>query len=137
MNYFKEWCEKILPIVQAAAIGEVVQASCDNKHTWFDLSECEVSDPALSLDIDDYDYRIKPSTIKIGDFDVPEPIRKAPKLYDTVYTPMIVGHGVLFRSWTWGGSEQCKKTLECGIMHKDCDSAIAHAKALIALTSAK
>lgn len=136
MSGFKDWCENVMPFVIASSSGEVVQASCDNGNSWFDMDECEMSDPALQFDFGDYDYRIKPRTIKIGDFDVPEPMRVEP------------GSGVQYfvvetlsdtpaACQTWNGMDCEKRWLSMGLCHKSKESAIAHAKALIALTSAK
>ena len=137
MSRFKDWCEKVMPFVVASSNGEVVQASCDNGHTWFDMDECEMSDPALLFDFGDYDYRIKPRTIRIGDFDVPEPLRVAPSAGTTVFSvslELIGSHD----EWDWvDGDCVMDLMLSRGILHSSRDSAIAHAKALIALTSAK
>ena len=136
MSDFKDWCEKVMPFVIASSNGEVVQASCDNGHSWFDMSECERSDPALQFDFDDYDYRIKPRTIKIGDFDVPEPMREIPTYGDVVFT-VEIDEKRLFGQTTWNSLEFVSTMLERGLLHKSKDAAIAHAKAIIALTSAK
>ena len=136
MSDFKDWCEKVMPFVIASSNGEVVQASCDSGHSWFDMSECERSDPALQFDFDDYDYRIKPRTIKIGDFDVPEPMREIPTYGDIVFT-VEIDEKRLCGETTWNGLEFVSTMLERGLLHKSKHDAITHAKALIALASAK
>jgi len=125
MSDFKYWCEKVMPFVIASSNGEVVQASCDNGHSWFDMSECERSDQALQFDFDDYDYRIKPRTIKIGDFDVPEPMRTDIGIGNKYFTPSL--------------ASACRdyELLRNGLCHETSEAAEVHAKALIALTRAK
>lgn len=63
------WCKEISDVVVAAAMGGCIQISYDGK-TWSDKT-------GLNFD-SGYKYRIKPRTIKIGDFDVPEPMRDEP-----------------------------------------------------------
>ena len=136
MSDFKDWCEKVMPFVIASSNGEVVQASCDNGHSWFDMSECERSDPALQFDFDDYDYRIKPRTIKIGDFDVPEPMRITPNDGQKVYvvTPQI-REAMTTSAWL-GCGWQCT-ALERGLVHSSAENAEAHAKALFSFSVKK
>lgn len=136
MSRFKDWCEKVMPFVVASSNGEVVQASCDNGNTWFDMDECDTSDPALQFDFGDYDYRIKPRTIKIGDFDVPEPMRIPPVGGKEVFSPMPASKD-MYWSWPWWGSEADLSAMNRGVVHNNKDSAITHSLAIISLTSAK
>lgn len=136
MSDFKDWCEKVMPFVIASSNGEVVQASCDNGHSWFDMSECERSDPALQFDFDDYDYRIKPRTIKIGDFDVPEPMRNNPAYGQEIYvvTPH-VREGITPSAWLGCGGQYT--ALGRGLMHESAENAEAHARALFSFSVKK
>ena len=136
MSRFKGWCKKVMPFVIASSNGEVVQASCDNGHTWFDMDECEMSDQALQFDFGDYDYRIKPRTIKIGDFDVPEPMREAPNGGVEVFSPMPASQE-MYWSWPWRGSKADFLALNRGVVHCNMDSAVAHSIAIISLTEPK
>ena len=136
MSRFKDWCENVMPFVVASSNGEVVQASCDNGHTWFDMDECDTSDPALQFDFGDYDYRIKPRTIKIGDFDVPDPMRNEPDPWCEYFVVEILGDIPALRQ-TWNGLDYEKRWLSRGLCHKSKESAIAHAEAIISLTRAK
>lgn len=136
MSRFKGWCEKVMPFVVAVANGEVIQASCDNGHTWFDMDDCEVSDPALQFDFGDYDYRIKQRTIKIGDFDVPEPMRVEPEI-DSPYFVVSFEHKDGFMESVFSGDKSDMIRLGLGICHKTKESAMIHAKAIISLVSAK
>ena len=112
-----------------------MQASCDNGRSWFDMSECERSDPALQFDFDDYDYRIKPRTIKIGDFDVPEPMRTDIVIGNKYFTPSLASASAIGCKWLGDGRDY--ELLRNGLCHDTCEAAEVHAKALIALTSAK
>lgn len=136
MSDFKDWCEKVMPFVIASSNGGVVQASCDNGHTWFDMDECEMSDPALQFDFGDYDYRIKPRTIKIGDFDVPEPMRVEPESDVFVYcaTPHLE---CAVTGFHWTGNDSEKLLLRRGMVHASTESAKIHAGAIISLTAAE
>ncbi|MBE8598088.1 hypothetical protein [Xenorhabdus sp. BG5] len=80
-------------------------------------------------------FRLKPRTIKIGDIDVPEPVREPLKNGTAYYcldisfgTPDAVPH-------LWGKSTFDMARLSSGLIHIGRESAILHAKALIALTS--
>lgn len=136
MSNFQEWCVKVLPFIQAAASGEVVQASCDNGNFWVDLSTVTLSDPALQFDFDDYDYRIKPITIMIGDIEVPEPMLAAPKKGDYYYLVSLSDEDVA--PMQVYDEMSCEEMwLRRGLCHHTKEAAITHAKALIALTAKK
>lgn len=132
MSEFQDFCKKILPFVQAGTAGEVVQWHA-GEHGWLDVN---AANPECFGFEAGTEFRIKPRTIKIGDFDVPEPMRVEP------------GSGVRYfvvetlsdtpaACQTWSGMDCEKRWLSMGLCHKSKESAIAHAKALIALTSAK
>lgn len=136
MGNFQEWCVKVLPFIEAAASGEVVQGSCDNGGEWFDLDSASACDPALTFDFDDYEYRIKPRTIMIGDIEVPEPMLVAPKKGDFYYLVVLSDEDV--------ATMQAYHEMHCeemwlrrGLCHHTEEAAITHAKALIALTAKK
>lgn len=132
MSKFQDWCKEALSVVQAAANGEIVQCSADNGHTWYDLDDCDSSDPALHLDFGDYDYRIRPRTIRIGGYDVPEPMRIHPEKGVAYFVPSISGGAYKFK---FIGDQSDKMYLLNGVAHLDEDSALIHGKALISLTS--
>lgn len=127
MSEHQEWYREISEIVIAAANGECIQILRDGED-WVD-KKCM----AFCFG---YKYRIKPRTIKIGDFDVPEPMREIPTYGDVVFT-VEIDEKRLFGQTTWNGLEFVSTMLERGLLHKSKDAAIAHAKAIIALTSAK
>ena len=136
MSNFQEWCVKVLPFIQAAASGEVVQVSFDNGGDWDCMDRFPMSDPVISFDFDDYDYRIKPRTIMIGDIEVPEPMLVAPKKGDYYYLVSLLDEDV--------AAVQAYDEMHCeemwlrrGLCHHTKEAAITHARALIALTSKK
>ena len=130
MSDFQDWCKKILPIVKAAADGEVIQGRFNGAQTWVDSSvdwECFVAS---------HEYRVKPRTIKIGDFDVPEPMREAPNGGVEVFSPMPASQE-MYWSWPWWGSKADFLALNRGVVHCNMDSAVAHSIAIISLTEPK
>ncbi|MBC8947416.1 hypothetical protein [Xenorhabdus indica] len=81
-------------------------------------------------------YRLKPKTIKIGEYNVPEPIRNeleinAGEIYHVPY--FLNGFADAYRC-IWIGNDHEIKRLRNGLIHKDRESAELHAKALISLT---
>lgn len=137
MSNFQEWCVRVLPFIQAAASGEVVQASCDNGNHWVDLSTVPLYDPALAFDFDGYDYRIKPRTIMIGDIEVPEPMSGRPNsgnwyymLTDNPYLPPIVCH-------LWVGDLSDFRRAKSGLCHDSFFAAALHHQALTVPTTKK
>jgi len=136
MSNFQEWCVKVLPFIQAAASGEVVQVSADNGSSWCEMSRHAMSDPVISFDFDDYDYRIKPRTIMIGDIEVPEPMFEVINKGDSYFTPSVTSDW-LYNYETWSGDSYDEKCMSRGLAHGNKEAAITHAKALIALTANK
>ena len=76
------------------------------------------------------DYRRKPKTIRIGERDVPEPMRVAPQDGTKYWTPNFFDRLHAFAE-TWDGGECDKTALKNGVCHTNCEAAIAHAEALI------
>ncbi|MEQ1969729.1 hypothetical protein ABLA30_22830 [Xenorhabdus nematophila] len=79
------------------------------------------------------EYRLKPRTVKIGEIDVPEPVRE-PLERDQEY--FVVATTGLFpaEAGIWDGAKIHMRYLERGLIHLNRESAELHAKALIALT---
>jgi hypothetical protein len=76
------------------------------------------------------DYRRKPRTIRIGERDVPEPMRIAPAIGSKYWcVRLIATAGVAPESWD-GGTWDCD-LLARGLCHTTKEAAIAHAEALI------
>ena len=121
---FQEWCKEILPIVQAAACGEIIEARFRGEGLWVESQndwECFGRSR---------EYRIKPKTIKVNGFDVPEPIKGSlPSIY---YMPCL--SSVDLYSW----ADNIAGTVDNirwqrGICHKTKEAAIAHARALLGI----
>lgn len=80
-------------------------------------------------------WRIKAKTIRIGEYDVPEPMRVAPKEGTTYYFAELAP-GTFADWYVWENDEQDAKLLAMGICHLTEDAAVMHAKALLSLTKA-
>lgn len=77
-----------------------------------------------------------PRTIRIGEFDVPEPLRESPDERTKLFVPDLTfscGYG----TWTWCGETNDTVMLKRGIFHTTPESASIHSKALISLTETK
>ena len=130
MSDIQDWCKEILPVINAAASGESIQVRPIGGDCWGELRvRCIRGDMGL-------EYRIKPRAIKIGDFDVPEPMRNDPDTCSTVYyVSTHPDHPVI--SFPWCGGRVDKLILGSGMLHADEESAKIHARAIISLTAAK
>ena len=78
-------------------------------------------------------YRRKVKTIRIGEYDVPEPLRVKPNMAETYY---IVRFSMVndVCSSSWINDDIDNKLLSKGLVHLTREAAILHAKALISLT---
>ncbi|MBI6550700.1 hypothetical protein [Xenorhabdus lircayensis] len=85
------------------------------------------------------EYRLKPKTIRIGEYDIPEPVRE-PLENGTEYYYVSTGQ-LSYINWAsmagWSGRAIDIMRLDFGIIHLDRESAELHAKALISLTQKK
>lgn len=80
-------------------------------------------------------FRIKPKTIRIGEYDVPEPMRKEPGEDAEFFLPSVLSpRKYLSRRWV-RHIDQCEQ-LAAGFCHSTAEAAELHAKALISLTQA-
>lgn len=123
---FQGWAKEILPIVQAAAGGAVIefkQGAAWHEKTHNDLCY-------------DYEYRIKPKTIRIGTIDVPVPETQPLKNGIVYYVPNLLA--VVHPSvQDWCGDNTDTTWLAAGLVHLSADNAILHAEALRSITSIK
>ncbi|MDR0219225.1 MAG: hypothetical protein LBI71_10135 [Enterobacteriaceae bacterium] len=87
--------------------------------------------------IDSFQYRLKPRTIKIGNIEVPEPIRNESEINDGEFyhVPYFLNGFADTDRCIWVGRDYEIERLRNGLIHKDKASALIHAKALIALTA--
>ena len=128
MNEFQEWCKEMLPIVQAAANGEELEFFSETLGAW---------KPKYAEGFTyTTKYRIKPKTIRIGEYDVPEPVRKELEPGTRYYSISIdMASGAYYL--VWNNREIDKRFLSRGLIHLNQEAAEIHAKALISLTAIK
>jgi hypothetical protein len=82
----------------------------------------------------DEEYRRKPRTIRIGDYDVPEPMREEPEKMTLYYRASIEYSSCVAQNY-WRGDSLDYLWLERGHVHATQEAAEIHAKALISLTA--
>ena len=99
--------------------------------TWVDVDKALSALSFLGLCV----FKEKPRTIKIGDFDVPEPMRADIVIGNKYFTPSLASASAI--GCTWLGDGRDYELLRNGLCHETSEAAEVHAKALIALTSAK
>lgn len=80
-------------------------------------------------------YRRKPRTIRIGEIDVPEPLRVEPEPSTPCFVPSIFNADISDDDkLVWMGSEAAGRLLRRGFLHATREAAEAHARALIAVS---
>lgn len=87
-----------------------------------------ISDEPKWLDLNE--YRIKPKTIRIGDIDVPEPVREELEI-DELYFVVDGSLREFTDSYRWKNDELDNIWLSRGLIHLTREAAELHAKALI------
>lgn len=123
---FQEWAKEILPIVQAAAYGDDIEMCNPANENWV---------PAFLEHgiIRGYKYRVKPKTIRIGKYDVPEPMRDVP-VPGTKYYAINPLPKILYSVASWDNTHTELEWLRQGILHRTKEAAIFHTMALLSLT---
>ncbi len=122
----------LIPFIEAHASGEKV--SCSTGGQWR---------PCGGVFVEGSEYRIEPRTILVNGFEVPEPMRVAPKSAAGVYTVTLFSHGgdaakdMLASKTYWCDSGNQRWWLERGICHLTKEAAIAHAKAMLGIKQTK
>ena len=76
-----------------------------------------------------------PKTIRIGEYDVPEPVRE-PLEKDTEYWIAYFSLAELANSFKWYSDKLDNRALKNGLIHLTKEAAVIHAKALLSLTKA-
>ena len=87
---------------------------------------------------DNMEYRLKPEppkTIRIGEYDVPEPVRE-PLEEDKEYWGVDPMAEELAWKYKWHNALFCNLRLRRGLIHLTKEAAVIHAKALLSLTKA-
>lgn len=82
---------------------------------------------------DNTEYRRKPRTIRIGNYDVPEPLRVAPEI-GTPYYRVNISNPDSPVYCEWSNGDAALQWLKNGIIHIPSEAAELHAKSLISLT---
>ena len=125
MNEFQEWCKEILPFVQAAANGEPIEYATITGG-WGIKKLLSFTKAGK--------YRIKPRTIRIGEYDVPEPCREPLQKGDMYWIASLDEESPLLE-YTWREDRIDTIWLSRGIIHHTKEAADIHSKALISLTT--
>ena len=125
--------QETIDIMRAWLDGETVEESLSSGR-WVEIGG---PDKVRSAVFEDYRvYRIKPRTIRIGKYDVPEPEREAPMYGQKYYVPSITSEDrVSTRDWIKHSTDF--SLLSSGLIHLTIEAAETHAKALLSLTGGK
>ncbi len=120
--------------------AEVLRAIADGKEVecYSYLPEAWVQ-PILShvnpFNCQNAKWRIKPETIKIGNHEFPKPMTEAPEIGSDYY--VVNFYYELYYPATWSDDKEDIELLERGACHATKEAAIAHTKALIAISQGK
>lgn len=81
-------------------------------------------------------YRIKPKTIRIGEIDVPEPVRETPENGQRYF---VIDHTTpdAIDEYQWRDDDVDNRWLSRGLIHLTKEAAELHAKALILVSGGK
>ena len=119
-------------VLQAVANGEQVQWK-DDAGGWHDQSSYSVLLTVANRNYELERYRVKPRTITIGTFEVPEPVRTAPEMGQTYFLADTTSdEGVT--KWSWDGGDTDLRWLKRGVIHIDEGAALLHVEALLSFT---
>lgn len=121
MKTAQQHAQEILPLVTAQANGEVIQMYVGDH--WSDCVE-------PTAFVNGCEYRVKPKTILVNGFEVPEPMREAPCINDEYFTPQ-TGYEIFYCKNKWRNDKFDQRFLSRGLMHLSESAAIAHAKAML------
>ena len=82
-----------------------------------------------------YEYRLKPTTIRIGEYDVPDPLRVMPMTGELVFLADI--SNPLYHTITYFDKAILVhvERWRMGLLHETKEAAILHSKALVSLTA--
>jgi hypothetical protein len=119
-------------IMKYAEIAQESEAPWD-MFEWFDeTDECWSNCKNYVCFHSDTKYRLKPKTIRIGEYDVPEPIREPLKCGDKYFTFSLTNN--LVESLKWCGDCTDNLLLSVGFIHLTPEAAVLHCKALRSFT---
>lgn len=134
----KETQHPYAKILRAIADGEEIEWQRSNgcwEYQGLDQTFAEIASNAYSPDR----YRVKPKTITINGFEVPEPLREMQPDGTQVFWPVLVSASGknIDHCAAYHHSEMVKTLISQGLLHLTADAASAHALALISLTENK
>lgn len=120
---------KILNKIEAKlawANGELLLVNNTERNGWEPFNPYD-----FGFDVfDKFEFQIKPRTIFIGEFEIPEPLKVAPEKGSTCsYPSPTVELGV--QQFKWNGSKGQLRMLQHGQVHSSFDNAFAHCCAII------
>ena len=126
-------------ILRAIADGEEIQWQASNGN-WLNKDHGDSLIEIGQMTYVSSRYRVKPKTITINGFEVPEPLRDMPKDANRVFWPVLASASGSNYDWSYV-SENKNVMLEAmllqGLLHSTREAAQAHAHALISLTQWK
>ncbi|MBD0111080.1 hypothetical protein IAF43_20290, partial [Acinetobacter baumannii] len=110
----------------AWANGELLLVNNTERNGWEPFNPYD-----FGFDVfDKFEFQLKPRTIFIGEFEVPEPLKEAPAKGSTCsYPSPTVELGV--QQFKWNGSKGQLRMLQHGQVHSSFDNAFAHCCAII------
>jgi hypothetical protein len=125
-------------IMEALLYGEIVQQYSPHLEKWLDVSinnECVfINDCKVSAVNFEQKSRMKPKTILINGFEVPEPERKSLDDGSKYYFPSMEDKSMsVYSIWQEDYLDKCR--LSRGLIHLTKEAATTHAKALLSFTS--
>jgi len=108
----------------------------DSTNTWYDQANTTTLREIASELYPLTRYRVKPVTIRIGEFDVPEPLRTTPNDRTPVFMPWAPAAEKKTYNFAFNiGSEAHAMWLKRGLIHTDKAAAELHYDALVSFTS--
>ena len=87
---------------------------------------------------DNMEYRLKPEppkTIRIGEYDVPDPVREPLEDYKEYWAVDLAAEELAWK-YNWNNASFCNLMFRRGLIHLTKEAAVIHAKALLSLTKA-
>lgn len=122
---------KYADILNAIAEGQQIQFLSD--HGWEDQDGSTTLVEIVEEFFEPSQYRVKPKTIKIGDYEVPKPISKLLE-YDQDYWFVDITNPTLASKTAWNDHEFDRRMLKFGLIHLTREDAETHAQAFIDIT---
>ncbi|MGL5289214.1 MAG: hypothetical protein ACRC9N_06945 [Aeromonas sp.] len=125
MEDFKAWCQESAAVLISGASGADIEVCAGE--SWVDVRDC----------MTDFQFRIKPLTIRIGEFEVPAPMSVAPEPGTWYFIPSLLNPELDPISKKWVGCERDMHNLRSGLAHHTEEAAAQHRAALASFTEVK